>query len=594
MSDLDFLFYVPKLNKDKGNDKMIWLNNLKVGKKLTMLIICSLVGLFAVGATGYYFLQVSSKSMDAMYNERLLSSEWLNESRIHARAISADIFRLMVTNDQNENSNLTKDIDTRAEEFNNYMVSYKKLKLDDFEASKISEIDSNLSKYREGRKIVINLAMENKNQEAYEYYEKNVESYADAFLNNLVELGEHNRQIAEKINAEDKANFSIAIVVFLSIVITASILIILLGILITKRITKRLNDFVVFIGALAQGDFSAKIKEENLKDKSEFGIVTNALDKMTKNIIELIKQLGNTSEQLVLSSEELTASAEQSADASNLVASAVTTMAHGADEQRSLANDTNEVVENISDKINVVSENSKSVSALTDNAKISANAGEDAVEKAVNQMEIIEQKTNETSTIISELEEKSVKIGQILDTIQNISQQTNLLALNAAIESARAGEAGKGFSVVAEEIRKLAEQSQGATKEIAEIINDVQNKTNSAVLVMNENSKEVSTGAKVVDVAGRSFREILQMITEISKQIHEISNSITEITVGTKESVTSVNNIQNISTKIADETQTISAAAEEQLASVEEIASSSKLLSQMSEELSSIINKFKI
>ncbi|ABR35184.1 methyl-accepting chemotaxis protein [Clostridium beijerinckii] len=573
---------------------MTWLNNLKVGRKLAILIICSLVGLFAVGITGYYFLQTSSKSMEVMYSERLLSSEWLSESRVHARAISADIFRIMVTTDKNENSNLTKDINTRAEEFNNYMALYKKLKLDDFEADKVSQIDSNLAKYREGRKVALDLANENKNQEAYEYYEKNVELYADAFLEELVDLGEHNRQIAEKINAENKANFKIAVIIFSSIVAIASILIILLGILITKRITKRLNDFVVYIGSLSQGDFSVKIKEESLNDKSEFGVVSNAIDKMTKNIIELIKQLGNTSEQLVLSSEELTASAEQSADASNLVASAVTTMAHGADEQFSFANSTNKVVENISNKINVVSENTKSVSSLTDKAKISANAGEDAVVKAMNQMEIIEKKTSETSHIISELEEKSVKIGQILDTIQGISEQTNLLALNAAIESARAGEAGKGFSVVAEEIRKLAEQSQEATKEIAGIINDVQNKTNSAVAVMNENSKEVKTGADVVDVAGISFKEILQMIIEISSQIHEISDSITEVTVGTKESVDSVNNIKNISSNIANETQTISAAAEEQLASVEEIASSSKLLSQMSEELRRIIAKFKI
>jgi len=315
---------------------------------------------------------------------------------------------------------------------------------------------------------------------------------------------------------------------------------------------------------------------------------------MTNNIINLINQLTNTSEQLVLSSEELTASADQSAEASNLVATSVTNMAHGADEQLSFTNNTTAVVENIADKIHIVSEKTQSVSALTDNAKTSANAGEDAVEKAINQMKIIEEKTTETSVIIGELEEKSIKIGQILDTIKNISEQTNLLALNAAIESARAGEAGRGFSVVSDEIRKLAEQSQESTKEIAEIISDVQNKTNNAVSVMIESSKEVDAGAKVVNIAGTSFHEILKMVREIAEQIYQISNSITEITVGTKDSVTSVNNIQNISMKIADESQTISAAAEEQLASVEEIASSSKLLSKMSEDLQLVITKFKI
>lgn len=573
---------------------MEWLNNLKVGKKLSLLIICSLVGLFAVGITGYYFLFYSSKSIDSMYNERLLSSEWINEARVNARSISADIYRIMVTTNKAENENFAKDIDTRAVTFDNYMSQYKNLKLDAFETNKITEMETNLSKYREGRKTVLDLALNNKNQEAYDYYEKNIDTYTEAFLNNLVELGDHNKQNAEQINTADKANFKVAIELFIGIVITASIIIILLGILITKGITKRLNDFVIFIGALSQGDFSLKIVEKNLKDKSEFGIVSNSLDKMTKNIINLINQLSTTSEQLVMSSEELTASADQSAEASNLVATAVTTMAQGADEQLSFTNDTTNVVKNMADKINVVSENTKSVSELTTNAKASANAGEDAVEKAINQMKRIEEKTTETSTIISELEKKSIQIGQILDTIESISEQTNLLALNAAIESARAGEAGKGFSVVADEIRKLAEQSQDSTKEISAIISDVQSKTNNAVSVMNENSKEVDAGTKVVNIAGTSFHEILKMVREIAQQIDKISNSINEITVGTKDSVTSVNNIQNISMKIADESQTISAAAEEQLASVEEIASSSKLLSQMSEDLRSVINKFKI
>lgn len=573
---------------------MKWLNNLKVGKRLSFLVMFSLIGLFLVSITGYYFLQSSNENIDVMYNERLLSSEWLNGSRINARVIQADIYKLMIATDKKEKERLTKEIDTYANEFNNYMNFYKALKLDDFEISKIKEIEDNLSKYRDGRKTVISLANENKNQEAYEYYEKNVDTYVQAFMKALIELGEHNKKIAEEMNSNNKSEFKIAMIIFLIIVIVTSALIILLGVLITKRIVKRLNDIKLFMEKLEKGDFSTKVKEASLHDKSEFGMVSNSVEKMRININNLIEQLANTSEQLVASSEELTASAEQSADASNLVASAVTTMSNGTEEQLSLANNSTEVVQNISEKITVVSENTKSVSLLADNAKTSANAGEEAVEKAVNQMKMIEKKTNETASIITELEEKSIKIGQIVDTIESISQQTNLLALNAAIESARAGEAGRGFSVVAEEIRKLAEQSQQATKEITEIITEVQNKTNSAVSVMNENSKEVENGSKVVNIAGASFGEILKMIKNISKQINEIAQSVNDINDGTKASVSSVNNIQNISMKIADETQTISAASEEQLASAEEIASSSKILSQMAEELRSVINKFKV
>lgn len=573
---------------------MKWLNNLKVGEKLTLLIVCSLIGLFAVGGTGYYYLLSSNKSLDYMYNERLMSSEWLNEVRIQEVSISSDIYRLMATSDKNENTSLSKDIDTHVKAFNDYLNKYKNIDLDSFEINKVKELDENISKYRDTRTKVIDLAFENKNEEAYAEYRKNADSYAQAVLNNLSELGEHNQQIAEQINNDNKSNFTKAIIIFVSIILVVSILIVLLGSLIRKRIVKRLNDFVIFMDKLAQGDFSTQVPKENCQDKSEFGLVSNSIEKMRNKINNLIKQLSNTAEHLLVSSEELTASSEQSAEASNVVATSVTTMADGADKQVSFANDTTKVVENISGKINIVSENANAVSKLANKADTSAIEGEEAVEKAINQMEVIEEKTNKTVSIITELEEKSIKIGQIVYTIESISEQTNLLALNAAIESARAGEAGRGFSVVAEEIRKLAEQSQQSTKEIADIINEVQTKTNVAVLVMNENSKEVGTGAEVVNIAGISFREILKMIKKISEQIHDISRLINDIKMEAKASVTSVNNIQDISVKIADEAQTISAAAEEQLASVEEIASSSKLLDEMSEELKNVIHKFKI
>ncbi|WP_238475883.1 methyl-accepting chemotaxis protein [Clostridium manihotivorum] len=423
---------------------------------------------------------------------------------------------------------------------------------------------------------------------------KNVDTYAKAFLSELVELGNHSAEFAKQINSDNATKFKTAEMIFFSMIIIATALILILGWLISKRITKRLYDFVNFMGILAKGDFSTAVSDASLKDKSEFGLVSNSVEEMRISINELIKELNATIEHLVSSSEELTASAEQSAEASNSVANAVTTMAGGSEDQLSFANNTTKVVENIADKVGEVSKNTKLVLNLTDNAKTSANSGEIAVEKAVNQMDIIEKKTKQASEIISELEEKSIEIGKIIDTINSISEQTNLLALNAAIESARAGEAGKGFSVVADEIRKLAEQSQSSTKEISDIISNVQSKTNSAVSVMNENSEEVNTGAKVVTIAGESFREILKMIRDISEQINKISKAISDIDAGTKASVDSVNNIQNISVKIADEAQTISAATEEQLASVEEIASSSKVLAQMSEDLKVTMNKFKV
>ena len=234
------------------------------------------------------------------------------------------------------------------------------------------------------------------------------------------------------------------------------------------------------------------------------------------------------------------------------------------------------------------------VSSAAQRTAQTASQGEQALEKAVSQMNIIQQKTTDTSAVIHDLESTSQQIGKIVETISAIAGQTNLLALNAAIEAARAGEAGRGFAVVAEEVRKLAEQSEGAAKEITQLIGQVQGRTQDAVVFMDEGTKQVHVGTEVVSAAGESFREILKMVQDMSGQIAAISQAIEGVTQGTKQMVSSIENIEQESKKVAEETQTVSAATEEQSASMEEIAASSQTLARLAEELKSAVSQFKI
>lgn len=573
---------------------MNWLNDLKVGQKLIVLIVVFIIGLVGVGLTGFYYLNKTSNDMDKMYAEKLMAVELSDANRIEAARIESDFFALMITTDERENQKLNEDITQRAKLFDENLTKYENLPLENGEKENVKMLRENLGQYRQVRTKVLNLAMQNKNVEAYQLYMKEAVPPAEKFTKNLVDMTEHAKKAAEEMNAQSKKSIASAIMIFVAIILASIIIGTILGWVIMKRITMRLTQAVNFLGEIAEGDFSRNVPEDSINDKSEFGTLSQAVDKMNRNIRALIKQMANTSEQLASSSEQLTASAEQSAQASNQVAGSITEVASGAEKQLYLANSANDIVAQMSKGISQVAENTMVVSNSAEQTAVSANDGEKAVEKAVKQMQVIEQKTNATAGVIGELEEKSKQIGQIVEVIASIAAQTNLLALNAAIEAARAGEAGRGFAVVAEEVRKLAEQSEGAAKQITDLINQVQDKTDSAVSFMQESKKEVDTGAEVVNIAGQSFGEILNMIRQISDQIHEISAASQQITSGTHDVVSAVENINNESKNAAEQTQTISAATEEQSASMEEIAASSQHLSKMAEELQAAIRKFKV
>lgn len=573
---------------------MKWLNDMKVTQKLILLISFLMLAVIGIGSTGYHFLSKTNDAMVKMYEEKMAVVELANENRIHARRIETNLFALMQKTTDAESKALMDEMAERAKQFDENLTKIEQMPIDDNKRSEIKDIRDTLGKYREVRVKVIALAAQNKNEEAYTLYKNEGKAYSDSFTKKLIGLATESKKDAEEMNKQNEREFAFANTVFVSVIFLAIIVGLLLGWIIVKQISNRLNDVVKYLGILSTGDFSKAISQSSLEDQSEFGSVSRAVDEMKNNVNSLIKQLGDAAQQLSASSEELTANAEQSAQASNQVAGSVTTVAEGAQRQLTLTDEANEIVHQISSAIQQVADNTGIVSNSAENTASKANEGEGAIKKAVSQMKIIEEKTNDTAMVICELEEKSKQIGQIVDAISNISGQTNLLALNAAIEAARAGEAGRGFSVVAEEVRKLAEQSQDAAKQITGLINEVQLKTNSAVEFMVMGKKEVDAGTQVVSIAGSSFEEILGMVRVMTLQISEISKAIADITNGTQKMVKAVDTIDQEGKKASEQTQTISAATEEQSASTEEIASASQHLASIAEDLQKAIQRFKV
>jgi methyl-accepting chemotaxis protein len=269
-------------------------------------------------------------------------------------------------------------------------------------------------------------------------------------------------------------------------------------------------------------------------------------------------------------------------------------VAEGSEEQLVAANETSTVAKQISASIQEIAANANQVASQSAKAADKAKDGGKTVEKAVLQMSQIERTVTSSAEVVAKLGERSKEIGQIVDTISGIAGQTNLLALNAAIEAARAGEAGRGFAVVAEEVRKLAEQSQQSTGQIAALIGEIQGDTDRAVTAMNDGTREVTTGAGAVNAAGTAFCEIVDLVNEVSRKISGISAAIQQMAADSQYIVSSVNKIDDLGVKSVTEAQCVSAAAEEQLASMEEIASSSQALATLAQDLQQSVSSFRI
>lgn len=360
---------------------------------------------------------------------------------------------------------------------------------------------------------------------------------------------------------------------------------------VTLSITRPLQVLVDASEQISNGDLRVTIP---IVSHDELGKLSMSFNKMSISLRKFLQQMRQTGEQLSASSEELSASAHESAQAANQVAGSIADVAHNVELQLGEISNTTSTTQKMSTSIQQVAVTTNMVVGQAAEATAKAVDGSKAVDKAVSQMAQIEQTVNTSAQVVAKLGDRSKEIGQIVDTIAGIAGQTNLLALNAAIEAARAGEQGRGFAVVADEVRKLAEQSQQAARQIATLITEIQKDTDKAVMTMADGTREVKMGAEVVDAAGQAFREIVALVTQVSEGVKDFSTSTELMSIGSQHIVVAMNKIDKMSRMVSTEAETVSAATEEQSASMEEIASASQALLQAAQNLQDEVCKFKL
>ena len=402
-------------------------------------------------------------------------------------------------------------------------------------------------------------------------------------------------KIAEMQEKADAAFYSHVMMIGIVMVVLI-ILLMFASTLISRRMINPIRDLTEAVNVLATGDFRMSnnaIPIDTERD-DEIGVIGRAILNLRKNVHDMVRKVVESAEQVAAASEQLTASADQSALAINQVADSIVKVAGAATEQFAEVESATDQATQLKTNMNTFTDTLAASSSKIQETSNAAEQGGNSVSSAVDQMRIIEKSVSDASNVIAQLGEESDKIGKIVDAISAIADQTNLLALNAAIEAARAGEHGRGFAVVADEVRKLAEQSQMSAKEISELIGSIQDKAQDAVRSMQDSVSQVQSGASSVDGAGKTFKEIVAMVTEVAEGSERMEAIVAELVDSTDVITKSVDNINTKSREVAKESETVSAAGEEQTATMHEIADASRSLATQAQNMQEVIAKFKI
>ena len=358
------------------------------------------------------------------------------------------------------------------------------------------------------------------------------------------------------------------------------------------KIIKMLDEVVLAMKKISGGDL--RINDLEIRTKDEIGELSAGVNEMRKKLKDLLLGIAKSSERVAASSEELTASSQQGAESIGMVAQNTVAMTEAASEQSETVNILQKTIQDMRTKMHELHAESKIMSEVSKESAENAENGMQKVNQAIALMKKINDKVSESEKIVSNLGKRSDEIGQIVDSISGIAEQTNLLALNAAIEAARAGEHGKGFAVVADEVRKLAEQSSISAKNISELILSIQNDTNLAVESIESGNKGVQDGMKTFSETGEAFRSIEAQVEKLEKNVQESMTRIEEVNKSSHDILDAVEKVQSTTDITNSHANEVSAATEEQTATMNEIANASQSLAELATDMQSDVSKFNL
>ncbi|MFT8312736.1 MAG: methyl-accepting chemotaxis protein [Clostridium sp.] len=577
---------------------MNFFTNMKLSYKISLLSITSFIFLIAIGFVSIgQISKLNSKIME-LNNSRMVPIIELENIKSDIEYIRQQCNSIMDAADSTSSKKIQDNISARESSVKSKLSKYK----DDTD---FKTLISNYNKFIEAKNTFIKNQSERGNESASVQADGNGKiagpptdiSNLDKTKTDLTEsfdkiINTHAAAARQSyINSEK--DFKIIIIEYIVIMIVCLIIAMILSLVIirsivepVKKVTKKLKEV-----SENDGDLTQRI---GYKSNDEIGQLSINFDRFMDKLQSIIREVIVSTETISSSSKRLNRSTSVSTQALRKISDTVIEIARGTSDGAAAVEET---TASLSEAANFSEATSNSAKNTAYNSKKAEEAAEDSAKKIVeivSSITDIADSSKEVLITINQLDESSKRIEDIIKIITSISQQTNLLALNAAIEAARAGEAGKGFNVVADEIRKLADESNNAAQEISDLIKENQLKSNSAVNSANEVEEKVSAGVKKASEIEESIKNIIKNIEGISNDMNQIDNANEEQARGTKEIEKAIAAIANATNEMAQDTENISVSIEDQLSTMTEIERTTEKLSEMAKTLNKITCGFTV
>ncbi len=370
------------------------------------------------------------------------------------------------------------------------------------------------------------------------------------------------------------------------------VLAILIGALVSRIISKPLRVLSSNAKQIANGELN--IADVQVKQRDEIGQLAESFNLMKNNLRELVQEINGNTDQVITISREVASGTSETSKAAEHVAGIMYELSSNTGSQVSTVENGLKSIYDISSNIHQIDENSQQARDIAIQAQTESLKGEQEIQRVTVQMQAIQTRMGQIEQVIHSLGKRSEEIEEINNAISSIATQTNLLSLNAAIEAARAGEHGRGFAVVTSEIRKLSNETNESAVRIRNLVQAIQSETGKAGQSVHDMVEEVHQGTVAAGSVNELFHTIKQLTDRTTQQIGSVTEELQHLNGNSGKVVQSMEYISTTTGNIASGTESVSAAAEEQLAFLEQSAAHTATLHHMAEKLQQAVARFKL